>query len=329
MLFFRKNRFRQGIFTPEIQSREPLRVRLKLYFSEQRKLFIASFFRLWQRPVSSALTLIVLSVAISLPASLYALVDNARRPLESLHTTTHLSLFLKPEITNEAGRRIADHIRKNPQVMEITLMTKEQGLEELRAYSGFADALSGLITNPLPVVLVIKPAQPSSHELHELLNTLRKLPEADLVQFDSEWLEKLKAIVLITERCLEAFSFLLAIAVLFIVGNTIRLELETRQQEIVVASLLGGTDAFIRRPFLFSGIWYSVISGGIALLISDGLISGIRTPVEGLAQLYGSDFKIHLIGFTDGLTLLGISGFLGISGSWIVVNAYLRSTRPK
>lgn len=324
MVFKRNVANRRGLFRQPIQSTENLADRLKIHLILHADSLRESFGRLWQTPVASSLTVLVVGIALALPASLHALIQNARDPIQALETTSRISLFLKPELDNKAGQKLSERLQSNPRLAGATLVTKEEGLRELSTYSGFGDALAALKSNPLPAVILIQPAKTDAEAVAGLLAELKRLPEADIVQFDSEWLEKLRALLAIASRCATAFSIMLGLGVLLIVGNTIRLELQQRRDEIVVTQLLGATHRFIRRPFLHSGFWYALLGATLAWLLANLLLLGVRGPAMELAELYGSPFRLSFLGLTDTALLLSSAVLLGLLGAWIVVAHFLR-----
>lgn len=305
--------------------------RLQAYLALQRETLLQSFIRLRQTPLASGLSVLVIAVALVLPASLYALVENARCAVAGLENTTRISLFLKPELSNETGRRIAETLRRHPQVAATELITKEAGLRELAFHSGFGNALEALDFNPLPVVIWITPRATlaDSGSLPQLLSELRSIPEADYAQFDTEWLEKLKALLAIAERLIAVFGVLLGFGVLVIIGNTIRLELQARREEIAVAKLMGATDHFICRPFLYAGAWYGVLGSGLAWIMTNGLILLARGPATRLAELYGSPYRLSFLSLAMSELLIGGSVVIGISGAYGVVWYHLRKQTPQ
>jgi cell division transport system permease protein len=329
MAFARKSGLRRGIFKAPIQSDGGLLERLRIHLIMQSQTLKASLHRLWQTPIASILTILVVAIALALPASFHALVKNARQPLEALETTSQISLFLKPDLSNEQGRKLAERLSKHPQIAGADLITKEAGLKELAAYSGFGSALAALNANPLPAVVSVQPAAASADAIAQLLAELKTLPEADRVQFDYEWLLKLQAMLAIAERSAMAFSILLGFGVLFIIGNTIRLELQNRREEIAVAKLLGATHGFIRRPFLHAGLWYALLGASLAWLLANVLILEVRAPANQLAELYGSPYRLSFLGFADTVLLIGTAALLGVTGAWIVVAHFLRQLDPR
>jgi cell division transport system permease protein len=273
---------------------------------------------------------LVIAIALALPASFHVLIRNAQQASGEFKVTHQISLFLRPDLTDEIGRKIAEKLNHRPQVKNALLLTKQAGLEELRSYSGFGDALKFLDFNPLPTVINIIPKDSVAPEdLEKLVADLEKMGEADFVQVDSQWLHKLRAILAIADRCIRMFSVLLGLGVLFIVGNTIRLELQNRHEEIAVTKLLGATDRFIRRPFVYTGFWFGFLGGGLAWLLVNLLILILRSPAKELAELYGSPFTLSFLSFTETELLLGSSVLLGIIGASIVVSYYLRKLDPR
>ena len=321
--------FRGGLFRQSLLTDVSLKDRALAYLKLQRDSLRASFGRIWETPVASLLTILVVGIALALPASFLDLIQNARQPIEALQVTSEISLFLKPELPDSAGRKLAEQLARNPAIAATMQLTKADGLRELAAYSGFGDALSALGSNPLPTVIVIQPAAADADAVSRLLVELKQLPEADKVQFDAEWLEKLRALLAILERIAVAFSVLLGLGVLFTVGNTIRLELNHRRDEITVAKLLGATDRFIRRPFLHSAFWFALLGAGLAWSLANLLILTIRGPANRLAELYNSPYRLSYLGLPETLWLVALAILLGIAGAWIVVSHTLHEIEPE
>ena len=277
------------------------------------------------------MTVVVIAIALAFPTGFYVLVKNIQEVSGELTTSNQISLFLKHDIGNKAGARIAEQLKKNPKVQDVKLIDKEAGLKEFQTYSGFGEALDALEFNPLPVVIQVLPDesldQPAKLEL--LLKELETLPEADFAQLDMEWVERLHTISDIAERVVLLLSGLLGVGVIFIVGNTIRLELQNRREEVVVTKLVGGTDAFIRRPFIYCGFWYGFISSILAWLIVTVTLLVLYGPVQRLSALYSS--RYHLLFLDPGgfLVLVVVASLLGIAGSWLVLAQHLNRLNPE
>ena len=211
-----------------------------------------------------------------------------------LEATNQMSLFLKDHITEAMGQKLAEQLRQHPSSDMVRYISKKQALEEFKLNSGFGDALSALESNPLPSVILVQPknALDSDEDMQRLLNEFKQLPQVDFVQVDMQWVERMQTIMLIAKRAVFLVSVLLGMAVTFITGNTIRLELHDRRDEVFISKLVGATHASIQRPFLYSGFWLGFISGFLGWLIITGMLLLVEAPVEKLSTLYNEDFQL-------------------------------------
>jgi len=291
----------------------------------------SSLGRLVAAPFTSIMTIVVLAVAISLASGFYILVANLQQLSGNLEASNQISLFLNYETSNAKANSLADSIRRNPSVQEVKLITKEQALEEFQAYSGFGEAVKALEKNPLPFVIQVSPKNSleNKQEIEALLGNLKQETEVDFAQLDMRWVERLQSIMDVARRGVMSLSLLLGVAVLFITGNTIRLELHNRRDEVVIAKLVGATDGFIQRPFLYSGFWMGFFSGVAAWFIVTVTMLILKQPVEKLSGLYDGAFHILFLGFAETLALLAISSVLGVAGSWIVLHFQLQKLKPE
>lgn len=308
----------------------PIKERLDPYFAVYAQTLVSSLGRLAKTPYSSIMTVTVISMALTMPSVFYLMVENFKQISGVVNTQHDISLFLKPKVSDETGRKIADELAAKHWVKRVELITKEQGLKEFESYSGFSDALSILEENPLPPVVRIQPK--ASHaelfELKRLTAEYNKIPEVDLVQIDLQWIERLRSIMNLANRSVLLFSLLLGLAVIFIVSNTLRLELQNRKDEIIVAKLVGATNSFIRRPLLCSGFWYGIISSLLALLLVSLVLNILEVPIDRLSSLYHSDFDLKGFDFKDSVVLIGISISLGVIGAWLTSGSHLRELKP-
>lgn len=286
--------------------------------------------RLSRTPLASAMTLAVIGIAMALPAGLHVLVDNARQLSGTWERALEVSVFLDPGAPAPAAHELAGRLRARAGVGAVRVITADEALSEFRERSGFGAALDILRDNPLPAVLVVTPAPDAADagSLAQMADEIEALPEVDLVQLDMRWLQRLLALLDIAERAIAAVAVLLGIAVIVTVGNTIRLDIQNRRNEIEVIKLIGGSDAFIRRPFLYTGLWYG-LGGGLAawLLVSVGLML-MGGPVARLAGLYGSAYSLGGPGVTGLLALCAGGAFLGWAGSWVAVGRHLHEIEP-
>ncbi|MGH8558485.1 MAG: permease-like cell division protein FtsX [Methylococcales bacterium] len=303
--------------------------RLGAYGRSHARSCFSSLGRLGATPFSTMIAILVIAVALSLPTIFYVLVDNIRLVSGRFVDTNQITLFLKPEITDRKAATVAERLVKTPEVESVKLITKSQALEEFKQYSGFSAAIEILESNPLPAIILISPrAALNPDRLEEFSREIEAMPEADFVQFDLQWVKRLQAIVAVAERGVEIISALLGIGIVFVVSNTIRLELRTRQDEIVVNKLLGATDAFIRRPFLYSGFWYGLGGGIVAVLLMSCVLFYFEEPIRRLSLLYASDYQLVYLGSTRVLVLLIASSLLGIAGAWMVLLHQLNKMNP-
>ena len=291
----------------------------------------SSLGRLSRTPFTSAMTILVLSVAISLAGCFYIVVANIQQLTGNLQASNQMSLFLKEHINETAAQKLAEQLAHNENIESIKFISKKQAMDEFKANSGFGDALNALETNPLPNVIQILPkgVLDSREALDNLMADFKKMPEVDFVQVDMQWVERLQAIMRIASRAVTLVGILLGFAVTFITGNTIRLELHNRQDEVFISKLVGATHAFIQRPFLYTGFWLGFIAGFLAWLIITIMLLIVESPVEKLSSLYNSSFELLYLSFSEFILLLMMASGLAVLGSWAVLHYQLRQIKPQ
>ena len=301
------------------------------FLARHAQVTLESLGRLYRNGLATWMTAMVIGIALALPAGLYLLLTNLDQLSGAWEGQAGMSVFLKDGISTDAAAGLADRVRAWPEVAGVTLVTPEQALEEFKQRSGFADVLAALKENPLPTVLLVSPATDHTDPASAgaLQKRLRQLPEIDLVQLDLQWLQRLAAMLDTARRVVLLVSALLALAVLLMVGNTIRLEIQNRREEIVVTKLIGATNAFVRRPFLYSGIWYGVLGATLAWLVVELGFRLLKTPVQRLVDLYEGSFELQTQPGRLLLVLLGGGIALGLLGSWLAVGRHLRSVEPR
>jgi cell division transport system permease protein len=291
---------------------------------------IGSLGRLSQQKLSTLLTVLVIGIALALPACLHLFVSNAQRATGSWNRAIDVSVYLKRPTSPDEARRIADRWRQRRDVAEVELVLADAALKEFRRESGFGAALDALNENPLPHTIVVRPAPGYATAAHvqSLAKDLRATPSVDLVQMDTAWVDRLNAILLAIERVLMLTAGVLALGVIVIVGNTIRLDIQNRRDEIEVTKLVGGSDAFVRRPFLYSGFWYGLAGALVAWVIAAGAVGALRGPITHIAGLYGSQFQVQGLGLAPSLLLLASGVGLGWIGSYVSATWRLRDIEP-
>lgn len=286
--------------------------------------------RMYRTPIASLMTAAVIGIAFAMPAGLYLLVGNLQQLGKNWDGSASLSLFLQQEVSNAEAQALADRLQQWPEIDTITLITPQQALEEFRNLSGFGDALELLEHNPLPGLLTVQPGAEHGdpNTAARLLERLKQLPEVELAQLDLQWVKRFSAMMEIAQRGILVVGALLAIAVLLTVGNTIRLDIYNRREEIEVSKLIGATNGFIRRPFLYAGLWYGLIGAILAWLLVEIAFWQLRAPVRELAGLYQSQYRLSTFGFGDSLSLFCIGMLLGLAGAWLAVGRHLSAIEP-
>jgi cell division transport system permease protein len=293
--------------------------------------FLGALGRLARNPLASVLTILVVAVALALPMSLKLLVTNARIATGDFKDAVDLSVYLKTDVALTKAQQLASSARARSGVADVTLIPADQALEEFRTYSGFGAALKALEQNPLPHVLHVHPAPDASSTaaVEDLKRYFAAWPEVDFVQVDSEWVMRFNAILEVLRKVLILAAALLGVGVLAVVGNTIRLEILNRRAEIEVTKLVGGSDGFVRRPFLYTGLLYGVGGALVAWAIIAVTVLVLAQPVATLAQLYGSRYVLAGPGIDDAGALFAGGALLGWLGAWISASRHLRSIEPR
>jgi cell division transport system permease protein len=301
------------------------------WFARHAQALLASLGRLAREPLATLLTLGVIALALALPAGLWVFVSTARVATGDLADSVDVTVYLKPEVSLEKARQLERNARQRRGVAAVTLVPAEKALAEFREYSGFGEALGALESNPLPHVLSVRPRPEaaSSAEIDALKAHFAAWPEVELVQVDTEWVRRLGAILELLRRALAVVAALLGLGVLAVVGNTIRLEIGARRTEIEVIKLVGGSNAFVRRPFLYEGLWYGLFGGLLALAVVAGATAALASPVAELATLYGGGFGLAGLGLREAGILLGTGAALGWAGAWVAASRHLSRIEPR
>jgi cell division transport system permease protein len=316
---------------PEVRNRTRTSSGIARYFAHHAWVARNSLVRLLLTPVSTMMTAAVIAIALSLPAGLYILLNDLQSVVVGWQGSAQVSVFLKKSVSNQQSQSVRQAVGKWQEVAEVQLISADDALKEFQQQSGFGDALAILDENPLPAVLVVKLGNDflSAEKLKPLADRLKQLPEVDLVQLDFQWIERLNQIIALGKRGALLLSVLLAIAVLLVIGNTIRLTIFNRREEILVTKLIGGTNQFIRRPFLYTGLWYGVFGAVVSILLISILFLLVDGPVNELARLYNSPFRLSGMGFTESVMVFSCAVALGLVGSWIAVTRHIRTIEPE
>lgn len=304
---------------------------ISILFERHAQALLSSLGRLARQPFATLLTVLVIGIALALPAALYLAVANMRVVTAGLDDTVQLSAYLAMSTTPAEAQKRAQSIAELPGVAATETVSPDEGLAEFRKRSGIGDALEALAENPLPWLVKVRPA--ASHDtapaVEAIAAEIRKIGGVDLVEADTAWVRRLHAIEDTLQQLVLVVAALLAAGVLGIVGNTIRLEIDGRRAEIEVTKLVGGSNSFVRRPFLYSGLWQGFLGGLLAAaLVAAGLVA-LEPFVARLAVAYGSDFILKRLSVREWPLLIAGGAALGFLGAWLAATYHLRRIEPR
>jgi cell division transport system permease protein len=304
---------------------------LSILLERHAQALLGSLGRLARAPFATFLTIVVIGIALALPAALYVVVSNMRTVTAGLGETVQLSVYLRMSTTESEAKKAASAIAAQSGIQETEIVSPEEGLAEFRKLSGIGDALKALPENPLPWLVKVRPAAPhdTAAAVERLAAELRKIEHVELVEADTAWVRRLHAIENTMERLVLLVAAMLAAGVLAVVGNTIRLEINGRRAEIEVTKLVGGSNAFVRRPFLYSGLWQGLGGGLLAVgLIAAGLMA-LEPHVASLAEAYGAAFTLQGLSIREWPAVIGGGAALGFLGAWLAAAYHLRRIEPR
>lgn len=299
------------------------------WLESHRASLLDSLRRLAKQPIGSFFTCLVMAVALSMPMGLSLLLKNVEQLGGSWQRAAQISLYLKLDAGSREGEALRDEIKGMPGVADAQFVSREEALEEFQQQSGLGQALRELPDNPLPGVVVVTPTEVDKPALEALRQRLAEFPRVDVAQLDLVWVERLAAILKLGDRFVFGLAVMLVSALLLVIGNTIRLHIENRRVEIEVIKLVGGTDSYVRRPFLYMGALYGLGAGLLAWAILAFGLNWLNDAVIGLSGLYGSDFALAGVPAADGLSLLIGAVLLGYIGAWIAVARHLNELAPR
>jgi cell division transport system permease protein len=291
---------------------------------------VGSLGDLWRTPFTSVMTVFVLGISLALPATLHLFVKNAQQVSEQWDSASQITLFLKLSTSEKSAENLVKRIKLYSEVSDVRYISAKQALKEFKALSGFGESLEYLDENPLPATILVSPTERSSQAsaANELLVKLKQEREVDQGKLDIEWLTRLEAVAHLIEDIVIGVALLLCMSVVLIVGNTIRLAILNQKDAIAVMKLVGATDSFIQRPFLYSGMWYGVFGGLLSCLSVAILAQYLTGSISELTDLYQSNFKLQGLAFNEALLLIAIAVTLGLAGSYISVRKHIRAIEP-
>ncbi len=299
------------------------------YLVHHFQTLLFSLGKIYKSPTTTIMTVAVIGITLSLPTGFYLFLKNIDAMSSDFRSSTQITLYLDLKVAESSARKLQKNIDLIPQVQSTAFVARDDALETFRQSSGFGKSIDALSSNPLPHSIIVEPdSNLDTFSVKKLLKSLQALPEVKIAKLDTEWLERLYTILEIAKRSVAIITLLFACAVLLIIGNTIRLDIQNRYQEIIVTKLIGATNAFIRRPFLYSGIWYGLLGGLTSWIIVEIGYLAISGPLGRLNLLYQSNLVFITFSLHDFIILLLSSTLLGLAGSWVAVARHLNSIEP-
>ena len=294
------------------------------------QVFFYSLGQLWRSRWGTLLSVAVIAVSLTLPTAFYLLLQITEQLSENWRGGAEISLFLQPQVGDDAALMLAKKLRQRAGIAAVEYISAAAALQEFRQKSGFGAALDLLDENPLPALLRVRPAADkiTPEQITFWLAEFRALPEIEAAEFDHAWVQRLQAMAQIGQRLALIVSLLLGGGVVLVIGNTIRLAIFSRRDEIEISKLIGATDAFIRRPFLYSGLQQGLLGGFMALLLVYASLAVVAPAADRLAGYYQSGFTLQIVGWVELLLLPLFGGALGYAGAWLAVGRHLREIEP-
>ncbi len=309
----------------------PVRTRgpVRTWFGRHVSTAGSSFRKLLAQPFASLMIIGVIAMTLALPTALHVLVKNALAISGGWENALDFSVFLDEGLTEDDAAGLKRLIEQRADVESVELVTAAEALEEFREQSGFGTALDQLTTNPLPHTLVVRPAAINTPESMTLLREeLSNLPETAAVQVDTEWVQRFHAILDVIDQGIGIGAILLAMAIVVVIGNTIRLDVQNRRDEIEVIKLIGASNGFVRRPFLWSGTWFGLLGGALAVGLVEWGLFLLGEPVGRLAGLYQGEVDLLRLSLAEAAVVVGVGTLLGLIGSWVAATRHMRAIEP-
>lgn len=315
---------KQGAVARKIRFTE----RRDAWFRHHKMLAVDSLVQMLKKPLSSMLTWLVIAIALSIPALMYLFLLNIQSLVEPLDEGAQLTVYLKKSVSDHAGLGLAEDLNQRPEIFVADFISAQQGLDDFKAYSGLGDVIDSLDSNPLPGVIVVQPVNDDLVAVESLKILLESLSDVTEVKIDLVWVQRINQMSQLAENLVGFLSMLFSMAVLLVVGNTIRLAIESRKEEILVVKLVGGTNAFVRRPFLYMGFWFGLAGGLVAWLFISICYFVLRDPAEKLFLSLGDQYPLIGLNFGGVLLLLFASIFISLLGSVLAVGRHIKAIEP-
>lgn len=286
--------------------------------------------RLFRAPIASLMTIAVIGIVLALPVGFFVLLQNIQTISAGWNKGTQLSVYLKQHASQDQVDILKGYLNAQPIVANTQYVSPEAGLRAFEKEANIQGILKVLDENPLPSVIIVwlKQNNATPQQVQTLMTELEAKPQVDLVQLDMVWLKRLYAFLAIGKQFIGLLTAMLAVAVLLIIGNTIRLATQNHRDEVEVTKLIGAPTSFIRRPFLYTGACYGICGGALTWILVVAAVQSLQIPVALLAKLYDSTFHLQSLSFFSFFMLVFFGGLLGLIGAWIAVSREIRRMEP-
>lgn len=302
---------------------------IRAWLMQHGFVFLLTLRRLISTPVTSLLSIIVMGIALSLPVGIYVLMENLQSISGQTASSPQMSLFLKLDATKGDNERIKQRLEEDSRIVSFRFVPKDAALQQLQQTNGLTDITVNLMRNPLPDAFIVHTREGTAETLEQLRATMQNWQEIEHVQFDSAWVERLNALLKLGRSVVLMLATLLSIAIIAIMFNTIRLQILTKQDEIEISKLIGATDNFIRRPFLYFGAIQGLAGGVTAWAIIAFAVNTLNEKLVEVARLYDLNLYLQPLSSEDSISLLAFSALLGWLGARLSVASHLWQIEPK
>ena len=306
--------------------------RWRSYKAHHRTTFLTTLQKMLGEPLQTTLTVVVIAIALALPSVMFLALHNVQQLSSGFGSSAQITVFVKKDINSQQIKQLGKELNDLPEVASTAFISADQALEEFKVLSGFGSALQYLDDNPLPAVFLVQPETSGAaglQQTQELVKAIGQLTAVEDIQVDMLWIQRLATMTEVSKKLVLAMGIALSIGVLLVIGNTIRLAIQNRREEIIVVKLVGGTDAYVRRPFLYTGLLLGLFGGILASILLLGSFLWIGQSVAVLANLYPSQFPLMGPGLTGISALCSLGALIGLMGAWLAVMQNLRAIEPK
>ncbi|MHC3770928.1 permease-like cell division protein FtsX [Pantoea agglomerans] len=286
---------------------------------------------MWRQPLATLLTVMVIAISLTLPSVCYMVWKNVSQAATQWYPAPQLTVYLSKTLDDTAAENVVAQLKQVEGVDNVNYLTREEALNEFRNWSGFGGAMDMLEQNPLPAVAIITPKLnfQNSDTMQSLRDRVTKVQGVDEVRMDDSWFARLAALTGLVGQIASMIGVLMIVAVFLVIGNSVRLSIFARRDTINVQKLIGATDGFILRPFLYGGALLGFSGAVLSLLLSEVLVLRLQSVVASVATVFGTTFSLEGFSWDEALLLLLIAAIIGWVAAWLATVQHLRRFTPQ